>query len=73
MALLVVTGPPCSGRTTHAAAIERYVGDRLAGSGIEDVVCVRDDDVHASRAVYDCRSHADSATDRKPRTGRVLE
>lgn len=53
MALLVVTGPPCSGRTTHAAAIERYVGERLSGSGIESVVCVRDDDVHTSRAVYD--------------------
>ena len=54
MALLIVAGLPCSGRSTHAAAIERYVGERLEGTGMDSVVCVRDDDVHASRAVYDC-------------------
>ncbi|WFD37047.1 kti12, chromatin associated [Malassezia cuniculi] len=53
MALLVVTGPPCSGRSTHAAAIERYLSERLGTSELESVVVVRDDDVHASRSVYD--------------------
>ncbi|EDP42032.1 hypothetical protein MGL_3713 [Malassezia globosa CBS 7966] len=54
MALLVVTGLPCSGRTTRVQEIRANFESRLASSPtLSSVRVVQDADVHVDRHVYE--------------------
>ena len=69
MALLVVTGLPCSGRTTRALEIQAYFESQLAQTpSLTSVVCITDDNVHVDRSVYECTycMANPSATYRRP-------
>ena len=55
MALLVVTGLPCSGRSTRVKEIQSYFESRLESNPSLSRVCViQDADVHVDRHVYEC-------------------
>lgn len=75
MALVIVTGLPCSGRTTRAMEMQRAFESRLAETpNLGRVVRVSDDDVHTEKQAFDCTHPSRdlySATHRKERAGRL--
>ena len=55
MALLVVAGLPCSGRTTRVNEIAAYFEKQIdTVPQLERVLVLRDSDIHVSRDVYAC-------------------
>jgi protein KTI12 len=60
MALITISGYPCSGKTTRAAQIkellEQYLGDVTYEGPITKVTLISDDQLNLDRAVYDGRS-----------------
>lgn len=55
MALVIVTGLPCSGRTTRAREVHAAFEARLHEvPSLSRVVRVCDDDVHVDKSVFDC-------------------
>ncbi|WFC95101.1 kti12, chromatin associated [Malassezia brasiliensis] len=62
MALVIVTGLPCSGRTTRAKEIQRAFQARIAEfPSLGRVVRVSDDDVHTEKQAFDSQRTEKSA------------
>lgn len=56
MALLVVTGLPCSGRTTRAQEAAKYFEAQISSHPkLKEVVIIGDEDIHVDRSVYECK------------------
>lgn len=58
MALVTITGFPCSGKSTRAQQLKQYFAKRLKepeydGPALE-VVVVDDESSHVPRSTYDC-------------------
>lgn len=57
MALVTLTGYPCSGKSKRAQQLKEYFENKLAGSEYHgptlNVVMLSDDDLNLSRSVYD--------------------
>jgi protein KTI12 len=57
MALITITGYPCSGKSKRAQQLKEYLESKLAGPECHDptlnVVVLSDDNLNLSRSVYD--------------------